>query len=41
QREFKNSQFLVVSLKNNMFENANKIFRVFMQNGKPCIAESK
>ncbi|KAI5179446.1 hypothetical protein PAEPH01_2642, partial [Pancytospora epiphaga] len=41
QREFKNSQFLVVSLKNNMFENANKIFRVFMQNGKPCIVESK
>ncbi|ORD99578.1 SMC [Hepatospora eriocheir] len=31
QKEFTNTQFLLISLKNNMFDNANKVFRVYMQ----------
>lgn len=41
QKEFKNAQFIVISLKNNMFECANKIFRVFIQDHKSRICQIK
>lgn len=39
RKEFRGAQFIVVSLKNNMFDNANKIFRVFIQDqrSKVCL----
>lgn len=39
KREFKEAQFLVVSLKSNMFDNANRIYRVYLQENKPKISQ--
>ncbi|KAM0672356.1 chromosome segregation ATPase [Ordospora colligata] len=41
RNEFGNAQFLVVSLKNGMFDNANSIFKVFMHDGKSRICKIK
>lgn len=41
RREFDNAQFLVVSLKNGMFDNANSVFKVFLQDGKSRICQIK
>lgn len=41
QNEFKSAQFIVVSLKSNMFENANRIFRVFVQDERPKVCQVK
>ncbi|KAH9412212.1 putative structural maintenance of chromosomes protein [Ordospora pajunii] len=41
RNEFGNAQFLVVSLKNGMFDSANSIFKVFMQDGKSRICKIK
>lgn len=41
QKEFHGAQFIVISLKNNMFDNANKIFKVFMQDHKSKIMQIK
>ncbi|KAM0681414.1 Structural maintenance of chromosomes protein 2 [Glugoides intestinalis] len=41
QKEFHGAQFIVISLKNNMFDNANKIFQVFMQDHKSKIMQIK
>ncbi|KAL6122432.1 hypothetical protein NUSPORA_00513 [Nucleospora cyclopteri] len=37
KNEFKNAQFIVVSLKNNMFDNANRVFKVFIEDHKSRI----
>lgn len=37
KKEFSNAQFFVVSLKNNMFDNANKIFNVYIEDKKSKI----
>lgn len=41
KNEFNNAQFLVVSLKNGMFDNANSVFKVFLQDGKSKICQIK
>lgn len=41
QREFEGAQFIVVSLKNNMFENANRIFKVYIQDHESKICQIK
>ncbi|KAI5149863.1 structural maintenance of chromosome 2 [Enteropsectra breve] len=41
KKEFGGAQFIVVSLKNNMFENANRIYKVFIQDLKPRVAQIK
>ncbi|KAI4292796.1 structural maintenance of chromosome 2 [Pancytospora philotis] len=39
--EFRSAQFIVISLKNTMYENANKVFRVYIQDQKPRVAVLK
>ncbi len=41
KKEFDDSQFIVVSLKNNMFDNANKLFKVYIQDHKSKITQVK
>lgn len=41
QKEFHGAQFIVVSLKNNMFDNANRIFRVFIQDHRSKVCQIK
>lgn len=41
RNEFKGAQFIIISLKNNMFDNANRIYRVFIQNQKSKICQIK
>ncbi|ADM10971.1 chromosome segregation protein [Encephalitozoon intestinalis ATCC 50506] len=41
RNEFSNAQFIVVSLKNGMFDNANNIFKVYLQDGKSRICRIK
>jgi structural maintenance of chromosome 2 len=41
QREFSSAQFIVVSLKNGMFDNANSVFKVFVQEGKSRVCRIK
>jgi len=41
RKEFAGAQFIVVSLKNNMFDNANKIFKVVIQDHKSKICQIK
>lgn len=41
KNEFKNAQFIIVSLKNNMFENANRIYRVYIQDQKSKVCQIK
>lgn len=41
KREFGGAQFIVVSLKNNMFDCANKVFKVFVQEHKSKICQVK
>lgn len=37
KKEFTNAQFIIISLKNNMFQNANKIYKVVLQDNVPMI----
>ena len=41
KNEFKGAQFIVISLKNNMFDYANKIFKVFLQDHRSRINQVK
>ncbi|ELA41651.1 uncharacterized protein VICG_01284 [Vittaforma corneae ATCC 50505] len=41
QKEFHGAQFIVVSLKNNMFDNANRIFKVFIQDHRSKVCQIK
>ncbi|KMV66772.1 chromosome segregation ATPase [Encephalitozoon cuniculi EcunIII-L] len=41
RNEFGNAQFVVVSLKSGMFDNANSIFKVYLQDGKSRICRIK
>lgn len=41
KKEFHGAQFIVVSLKNNMFDNANRIFKVFIQDHKSKVCQVK
>lgn len=41
KNEFKGAQFIVISLKNNMFDYANKIFKVFIQDHRSKISQIK
>lgn len=41
RREFDSAQFIVVSLKNGMFDNASSVFKVFIQDGKSKICQIK
>jgi len=41
QKEFKGAQFIIVSLKNNMFENANRVFKVFIQDQRSKVCQLK
>lgn len=41
KKEFDSAQFIVVSLKSGMFDNANNIFKVYLQDGKSRICRIK
>lgn len=41
KKEFKGAQFIVVSLKNNMFDSANRVFRVFIEEQRSKICAIK
>ncbi|EOB12876.1 Structural maintenance of chromosomes protein 2 [Nosema bombycis CQ1] len=41
KKEFDSAQFIVISLKNGMYDNANSVFKVFIKNGKSSIAQIK
>lgn len=41
KREFNNAQFIIISLKNGMYDNANSVYKVFIKDGKSKIAQIK
>ncbi|EQB59844.1 chromosome segregation protein [Vairimorpha apis BRL 01] len=41
KKEFNNSQFIVISLKNGLYENANNVYKVFIKDGKSNICQIK
>lgn len=41
KNEFGGAQFIIVSLKNNMFDNANRVFKVVIQEGKSKVIQIK
>ncbi|KAF9763675.1 Structural maintenance of chromosomes protein 2 [Nosema granulosis] len=41
KKEFHNAQFIIISLKNGMYDNANSVYKVFIKDGKSKIAQIK
>jgi len=41
KKEFCSSQFIIISLKNGMYENADNVYKVFLKDGKSNICQIK